>query len=461
MATLRDTAATSALNEDKYINKLYEGALSSQNNAIKQGYEQSGKQLTSGQQQTKKLTDAYLHRTKTEAPGAGSSMLGTPSLGGFGIGGSSQAALSFGNQQQQNVGQLNAQQNAADMEFERRRKLLADQYATEIKKAQANNDMERAQMLYEAAKAEEEQLRKFRQQGGSLMAGKGDNSILESILSGAGVPRDTTSETWDSVLKNEDSINKIYEAMIQGQQLEAQADRDKALSELEADQRAAQRQTDADLTQAYVDALRSGKNYQETQSAYGQGSGVAAQAQIARANELTKDLTDLRRLQSSKDAELEGQRLDVVEGYGKTVSDAISEANSQRVKDLYEAAEKEEQALVDDQLFAGQILAGQGDYSVLGKLYGLTQEQIDKLNGKGSGGGSSGGGYRGSGSGGGNNSGSESSSSSRLGSWYDWANNGGPPSLGDFVQMPNKKPSASKPSGGGKPTGTRPSAGKN
>lgn len=460
MATLRDTAATSALNEDKYINKLYDSTLSSQNNAIKQGYEKSGQQLTSGQKQTQKLTDAYLDRTKVEAPGTGSSMLGTPSIGGFGVGGSSQAALSFGNQQQQNVSQLNAQQNAADMEFERRRKLLADQYATEIKKAQANNDMERAQMLYEAAKAEEEQLRQLRQQGGSLMAGKGDNSILESILSGAPVNRDTTSETWDSVLKNEESINKIYEAMIQGQQLEAQADRDKALSELEADQRAAQRQTDADLTQAYVDALRSGKNYQETQSAYGQGSGVAAQAQIARANELTKDLTDLRRLQSSKDAELEGQRLDTVEGYGKTVSDAISEANSQRVKDLYEAAEKEEQALVDDQLFAGQILAGKGDYSVLGKLYGLTQAQIDKLNGKKSGGGSSGGGYRGSGSGG-SNSGSGSSSSSGLGSWYDWANNGGPPSLGDFVQMQNKKPSTSKPSGGGKPTGTRPSASKN
>lgn len=54
------------------------------------------------------------------------------------------------------------------------------------------------------------------------------------------------------------------------------------MSDLDAKQAAAQAATDRSLTKAYVEALIKNKNYQEVQTAYGQGSGTADQARIAR-----------------------------------------------------------------------------------------------------------------------------------------------------------------------------------
>lgn len=138
--------------------------------------------------------------------------------------------------------------------------------------------------------------------------------------------------------------------MLQSQQLEAQQERDEQLSELQAQQQTAQKATDQKLTQAYVDALKSGKNYQETQNAYGQGSGTAAQAQIARANELTRDLTDLRRLQSAADAEAEADRIGIVDAFGDQISQAQQETALKRLQALYDAADDEEKKLIEDQL---------------------------------------------------------------------------------------------------------------
>lgn len=405
MPTIKDTAATGALNEEEYINKLYDSAKEDQNKVLQDSYNQTNQQISNSQDSSQKLTQAYLDRTKVESPGASTyvPMANSGKTAGY----QSQANLSFGNQQQQNMTQLNQQQQAADAEYERIRQLRAEQYSTAIKKAQADNDMNRAQMLYEAAKAEEEQLRQLREQGANLLLEKKNDWTLWDAIAGGqtgaqeagtgattgtGTQTGTQTETqagtqaesWEDVFKNEESINKIYDAMLQSQQLEAQQERDEQLSELQAQQQTAQKETDQKLTQAYVDALRSGKNYQETQNAYGQGSGTAAQAQIARANELTRDLTDLRRLQSAADAETEADRIGIVDAFGDQISQAQQETALKRLQALYEAADDEEKKLIEDQLTYGQLLAEKkNDYSVLGKLYGLTQDQIDKLQGTG------------------------------------------------------------------------------
>ena len=427
MPTIKDTAATGALNEEEYINKLYDSAQKDQNKVLQDSYNQTNQQISNSQDSSQKLTQAYLDRTKVESPGASTYVPMANS--GKTAGHQTQANLSFGNQQQQNMTQLNQQQQAADAEYERRRQLLAQQYSTAIKKAQADNDMNRAQMLYEAAKAEEEQLRQLREQGANLLLEKKNDWTLWDAIAGGqtgaqtagtgataatgattgagtatgtgtqngtqtGTQTGVQAESWEDVFKNEESINKIYDAMLQSQQLEAQQERDKQLSELQAQQQTAQRATDQKLTQAYVDALKSGKNYQETQNAYGQGSGTAAQAQIARANELTRELTDLRRLQSAADAEAEGNRIGIVDAFGDQISQAQQETALKRLQALYEAADDEEKKLIEDQLTYGQLLAEKKkDYSVLGKLYGLTQDQIDKLQGTGK--------YKSSGGGGG------------------------------------------------------------
>lgn len=383
MASLYDTSATKALNEDAYINKLYDGTLESQKKALQQGYGSSVKQLTTGQQNTKKQTSDYVKRAYVEGQRAAghvqrtTPIIYTPGLGNSGA--NAQARLTIGNQQQKNASTLNNQQAIADQEFERRRKVLADKYAAQIKQAQADNDMVRAQALYDAAKAEEEQLRSLRQSAAALMASKGDNSIYEAIARGDAVERDTTSETWDSVLKNEDSINRIYDAQLESERQAAEIAHIEEMSELDAAQQKAIAETDKNLNNAYVDALKKNQNYQEVQNAYGQGSGAAMQARLARETGLTEKLTDLRKLQQTKDAKTETDKADLVASLGDKLADSQKSIDKNRAKALYEAAEKEEQNLIADQQLVGNQYAKKGDYTILARLYGLTPQQLARL----------------------------------------------------------------------------------
>ena len=420
MASLYDTSATKALNEDAYINKLYDGTLDSQKKALQQGYDNSVKQLTTGQQNTQKQTSDYVKRAYVEGQRSSGYLqkstpsISTPGLGNGGAG--AQARLAMGNQQQRNVSALNNQQAVAEREYERQRKLLAEKYEAQIKQAQADNDMVRAQTLYDAAKAEEEQLRSLRESAASLMAGKGDMSITNAIAQGVAVTPDTASPTWDGVLKNEEDINKIYDAKLESQKQEAEIAHKESMSELDAQQEAAVRETDKNLTNAYVDALKKNKNYQEVQNAYGQGSGASIRARLARETGLTEKLTDLRKLQLGKDAETELKKADLTHALGETISKAQGDIDKERNQELYDAAEDEEQALIEEQKTVGNLLAKQNNYSVLGKLYGLSQDQIHRLQGTGAyapvsygggggysgrGGGGGGGGYSGGGGGGG------------------------------------------------------------
>lgn len=94
-------------------------------------------------------------------------------------------------------------------------------------------------------------------------------------------------------------------------------------------------------------------------------------------------------------------------GNGKEYSAAIAKAQAdndyQRAQALYNAAKADEDQLMQMQKEAGNLMAGVGDYSILAKLYGLTDEQLALLKAKhgGGGGGGGGGSYRRSGGGGG------------------------------------------------------------
>ena len=382
MPTIKDTAATSALNEDKYINKLYDESMNSQKNLLDQNMAENNGVLDQEKQNVQKQTDDNLQRTYVEAAKAAGvySGPGTPKISG---GAAAQAGLSQWNQQAADTTALKGKQNAADMEIERQRQLLASQYSAAIKQAQADNDMQRAQQLYEAAKAEEAQLMEYRKQAATMLAGRGDNSIMESIANGETPSRDTESDTWQEVLKNEDTINRAYDSQMESQKQGFLMDYQKSLSDLGARLQQQQKQTDESLTQAYVDSLRGARNYAEAQNAYGQGSGTQAQAQLARDMALQKNMTDIRGVQAGNAAQGGMDRFTI----GQTFRDAIAKANAEneanRVKALFDAAEQEEQTLADNQEFVGKQYAKNGDYSILGKLYGLTQDQIDRMQGTG------------------------------------------------------------------------------
>ena len=392
MPTIKDTAATSALNEEKYVNKLYDNARDSQKQQLDQNYTDNSSFLDSQQQGVQNQTDEYLNRTNVEAEKAAKEYESSqyPRISG---GAAAQAGLSQWNQRTADTNALKDRQSDADAEIERQRQLLASQYSAAIRQAQADNDMERAQQLYDAAKAEEAQLLEYRKSAASLMAGVKDNSILEELASGQLPQRGTESDTWPEVLKNEEALNQIYDSMMESQRAGLDADYQKAISDLEAARQQQTAKTDAALTQTYVDALQKARNYAEVQSAYGQGSGTAAQARLARDMGLQQDLTDLRLLQTDALQKNALSQYDTSTAYRDAIAKANADIELKRAQGLFSAADQEEQNLADLQEFVGGEYAKQGDYSILGKLYGLTPDQINKLKAASSGGGG-GGGYR-------------------------------------------------------------------
>lgn len=397
MATLNDTSALNALNEKDYINKLYDSNTDAAKKLLAENYTDNTGFLNTEQNRVQQQTQENVNRTQVEAQAAQDKYTG-PKLS---LGAQQQEALSRGNAQQGNVTSLQQKQNEADAEIERQRQLLASQYSAAIKKAQADNDMQRAQELYNAAKEEEAKLLSLRQTASTILTAKGDTSIRDALLRGETPTADYSGQTWEQVLKNEDSLNEIYDKQLESERLALQMENEEALSDLAAKQAQRQAKTDQDLTQNYVDALRKMKNYQEVQTAYGQGSGTAAAARIAQDTELQRALTELRGVQMGADADIGMEGFDIGKDFRERLYGSQDEINRKRAEELLKAAEKEEENLYNTQLQIGQQLAKENNYSVLGKLYGLTQDQIDRIQGTGayaprrsSGGGDDGGGRR-------------------------------------------------------------------
>ena len=379
MATMKDTAATGALNEEDYINKLYDQMQDRQKQLLTDAYSESTGALDTAQQEVQKQADTNLQRTDVEAQKTQQGYKPANVTGGI----NQQTALAMGNQQRRNTATLQDAQAEADAEIERRRLLLGQQYAKAIEQARADNDMLRAEQLYKEAQDRDAQIRALKTEAGQLLAAQGDNSVLTALLEGGSLDTSGTGETWSDVLKNEGTIDQIYDSANESARLQAEATAEALLSRIRADQEQQEKEADRKLTETYVNALRQGKNYDEVQGAYGLGSGNKAQARLARALGTTQDMTDLRGAQTGANAAALQQIAAAIQDRNATVTDAVSNNELKRVQALYDAAEKEEQALIDTQRTVGMTLAEQGDFSVLGKLYGLTQDQIDRLQGTG------------------------------------------------------------------------------
>jgi hypothetical protein len=377
---LYNTSALDALNEKDYINKLYDTNTDQAKDLLKQNYTDNTGVLDTEKQTVQQQTQENVNRTQVEAQKAQDKYTG-PKLS---AGAQQQSALSRGNAVQSNVTSLQQKQSDADAEIERQRQLLASQYSNAIKQAQADNDMERAQQLYNAAKEEEATLLDLKYTANSLLSAEGDDSIGKSLLKGNTPTANYSGKTWDSVLKNEDTLNKVYDNQYESEKLELENEYNEALSDLQAKRAQQQAETDANLTESYVDALQKMKNYSEVQTAYGQGSGTAAAARTAQDTELQKTLTDLRGVQADADANYGIDIFDTGKTYRENLYDTQKDINQKRAEALLEAAEGEEEKLYNTQLKIGQDLADNNtDYSVLGKLYGLTKDQIDRLQGTG------------------------------------------------------------------------------
>ena len=294
--------ATVKENAEEYINKLYDATQDKQKQMLTDAYKVNTEALDTEKQNVQNQTNQYLERTNVEAQRVDQQY--KPENVSSAV--NQQAALTMENQQKKNTQTIQNQQQNANAEYERLRKLYADQFAAEIKKAQAENDKARAEQLYEAAKAKEHELQTFVYGMGEL-----DNQAL---------------------------IDQIYNNATEAATQEINAQKAEKLSELAAQQQAKQQQTDEALTQTYVDALRKNQNMAEYQNARGMGSGNVAQARLARDMGTTEALTELRRAQMADDANFGAQRVEAGKTAAESVADVAAENERKRAQAMYAEA---------------------------------------------------------------------------------------------------------------------------
>lgn len=168
-------------NTEEYINKMYDASLESEKAGLKQNYEQDTANLDAEQEKARKQTDANLTRTYVEAAKAQKNYGEVQNAYGLTSGAMAQARLAQDNQLQGDLTAIRTAQQDIDAGIERERSTLAQQYAAAIQQAQANNDLQRAQALFEAAQAEEARLNQQQANAAALMAGVGDYARLAKL----------------------------------------------------------------------------------------------------------------------------------------------------------------------------------------------------------------------------------------------------------------------------------------
>lgn len=217
---------------------------------------------------------------------------------------------------------------------------------------------------------------------------------IETVKQPAGTAGGSWYDNLTNKPKDAEYINKMYNGSLESQKQTLASGYENNVSNIDASMEKQQKATDANLNRTYVESAKAAKNYGEVQNAYGLTSGAMAQARLAQDNQLQADLTALRAAQTDSDAQFERQRNLLAKEYSAAIAKAQADNDYQRAQALYNAAKADEDQLMQMQKEAGNLMAGAGDYSILAKLYGLTDEQMALLNRKYGGGGGGGGGGR-------------------------------------------------------------------
>ena len=211
---MADTTTTKPTNEEM-INQMYDAALTGQKTQLEQNYNQGIADLEAEQQKIQKQTDENLNRTYVEAAKAQKNWNEVQNAYGLSSGAMGQARLAQDNQLQADLTALRGAQATVDANIERERTTLSQQYMAAIAQAQADNDLQRAQALYDQAKEDEAALLAKQKEAGKLMASAGDYSILANIYGltpeqltllngankkggGTGTPGGTTDEWYNA-----------------------------------------------------------------------------------------------------------------------------------------------------------------------------------------------------------------------------------------------------------------------
>lgn len=171
--TIQKYGLTGTTGKDQ-INQMYDAQLAAQKSQMQTNYETADAELAAKQEQANKLLDKNITRTRTDAQRSAMNAEEYYNAAGLSSGARAQARLAQDNQLLADITTLRAAQQQADAETERQRTLLSKEYASAIAKAQAENDLARAEALYADAKEAEAKLLAKQEAAAGIMAQAGD-----------------------------------------------------------------------------------------------------------------------------------------------------------------------------------------------------------------------------------------------------------------------------------------------
>ena len=154
---------------DELLKQMYDSNLASQKAALQSDYDAAVADLNQQKAANQQQTQNNIRLTKTEADRSAVNAAEYYEAAGLSSGAKAQARVAQDNQLLADLTAIRAAQQQGDIDIERQRGLLGQQYAAAIRQAQAENDMAKAQALYEQAKEAEANLL-AQQNGDSLLA---------------------------------------------------------------------------------------------------------------------------------------------------------------------------------------------------------------------------------------------------------------------------------------------------
>ncbi|MGO5113609.1 hypothetical protein ACTQ33_01025 [Candidatus Avoscillospira sp. LCP25S3_F1] len=137
--------------QSQYLEEMYQAYLEKQKEALKQAYETNLSDLQAEQDKLGVNYQAARNDTAAQSALAQQRFNETANAYGLNSGTAGQAALSYSNQLQADISSLQAAESAANAEIERQRTNLSKQYQSALVQAQADNNYELFDALYQEA----------------------------------------------------------------------------------------------------------------------------------------------------------------------------------------------------------------------------------------------------------------------------------------------------------------------
>lgn len=166
---------------DELLKQMYDSNLASQKAALQSDYDAALADLDAQKAAAQKQTEHNIRLTKTEADRSAVNAAEYYEAAGLSSGAKAQARVAQDNQLLADLTAIRAAQQQGDIDIERQRGLLGQQFAAAIRQAQAENDMAKAQALYEQAKEAEANLLAQQREAANAMASIGNFDLYAQL----------------------------------------------------------------------------------------------------------------------------------------------------------------------------------------------------------------------------------------------------------------------------------------